>query len=244
MTTVTPKPFEGAERARKHAALHVFMDLGGCEQSTLDDADVTAAGLARKDPTLLMDRLGSEFGPKLDLPSDGLTSTSGTWCMFAAKRRYPLVLGVARDAGISMDDPKAFLSGGLLSYEAWYQSQTLIDLALSLGASPDARVHRNVHGTHTSRPVVEALWMDLDASHAGKSRNNTLESMKKLLEAGAVAPEPEMLLDSVSRAYGAKTRAVMLTSIMRGELVRARNASGPIPGLITPPAPARARIRI
>lgn len=140
--------YTGAKRAQMHEELSRYLCgvFGPGDDKQRAAADAFAADLARKDPSLLVDHLDSMYGLPVTVRSrDSSTpakklGTPGTWCMFAAERRFQQVLEVALRAGVQPDDPDVFLVGGLLSYQEVFRDQSLLALALQYKANPDVQV--------------------------------------------------------------------------------------------------------
>ena len=231
----TPKRFEGAERVAMHLDLKRHFDMGVTSFGNLLQADGMAADLLRADPTLATDRLSLVFGSRIergDLVGPAVAKTAGTWCMFAAAGHFKQVLGVAHAAGISMDDPKVFLNGGLLSYRRWFMDPPMVQLAFSLGASHDVFVQCSALGTSAPGPRDPLQVLARYISNAGpmSKQHASLASIKLYVSAGAVVRDIEGLLAAVKKAFGVVERATVSTlfveTTMRAGIERASGLSG------------------
>lgn len=247
------RKFEGDERAEVHLELKRYFDLGVTSYSKLAGADGMAADLIGEDPTLATDHLSLVFGSRIergDLVGPAIAKTAGTWCMFAAAGHFKQVLAAAHGAGISMDDPKVFLKGGLLSYRRWFMDPPLVELALSLGASHDVQVQPSSHGTSAPGPrdPLRVLARYILTAGAMPKDHAALGSIKLYVAAGAKVHDLEALLISVNKGFGAVERATVnalfVETTMRASIERANETSGaePAASIAAPPARLRARV--
>lgn len=184
-----PKILTGAAREDAHEALHRLLD--GNEEFSHEDADARAAGLARKDPSLLADHLDSRFGSQVvvlsqdhDVPARRLP-TSGTWCMFAAAREFPRLMEVALQAGVGPDDSDVFLQGGLLSYRRWSLRHDLLAMALKYKAAPDVQIQPKENWNVWPGTPGQVSLRNALLNGAGDDAAKYLLSVKMLLEGGA-----------------------------------------------------------
>jgi hypothetical protein len=184
---------EGAERAALHNELRRLLDVGAVPASEWRVADLAAAELALQDPSVLADKLGSRFGPRLTRRGDGAATqfeaseTSGTWCMVAAKKMLPRLLEVAFGAGIGPDDPEVFIMGGLLSHEAWIRDRELLQLALRFGASHTTRLQPVPHSNHWRPQPAQFLLAEVADKHARHAPGSlpSIAALMDLMVAGA-----------------------------------------------------------
>ena len=140
--------FVGTERAQMHEDLSHYLCgvFGPGDDKQRGAADAHAADLAGEAPSLLVDHLDAMYGFPVTVRSGDSSAphkklnTPGTWCMYAAERRFHKVLEVALRAGVRADDPDVFLVGGLLSYQEVFRDPSLLTLALQYKANPDVQV--------------------------------------------------------------------------------------------------------
>jgi len=169
--------------------LHGLLD--GRYELADEEADVRAAELARKDPSLLTDHLDSRYGPQVVVQSpDTATSgrrlpTSGTWCMFAAELEFPLLMEVALQAGIGPDDSDVFLQGGLLSYRRWSLRHDLLELALKYKAHPDVQIQPKGNWNVWPGTPGQVSLRNAVLNRARDDAVKHLQCLKMLLEGGA-----------------------------------------------------------
>jgi hypothetical protein len=191
------RTLEGAERAALHNALHRLLNIGDVPAAQWRAADLAAAEVARRDPSVLADKLGTKFGPRVTRRGDGATiqfeasQTSGTWCMVAAKRALPCLLEVAFGAGISPDAPEVFIMGGLLSHEACVRDRDTLQLALRFGASHSLRLQPVPHSNHWRPQPAQFLLdevADMHARHAPDSLPAVVALMDLMVAGARVEP--------------------------------------------------------